>query len=70
MKLVKFGKTGLTIKIDKNSSGREDVWLLPESIAELFGKDKTVITRHIANLYKNKEVEPDTFKEVLLERKM
>ena len=30
----------------------ETVWLNTEQMAELFGRDRTVITRHINNIFK------------------
>lgn len=35
----------------------ETVWLRQEEIAKLFGRDRTVITRHINNIFKDKEVD-------------
>ena len=34
----------------------ETIWLNQKQIAELFGKDRTVITRHINNIFNDKEV--------------
>ena len=35
----------------------ESVWLRQNQIAEIFNKDRTVITRHINNIFKDKEVD-------------
>ena len=35
----------------------ETIWLTQKQIAELFSKDRTVITRHIYNIFKDKEVD-------------
>ena len=35
----------------------ETVWLTQAQMAELFQKDRTVITRHINNVFKEKELE-------------
>jgi prophage maintenance system killer protein len=35
----------------------ETVWLSLNQIAELFGRDKSVISRHLHNIFKNKELE-------------
>ncbi len=35
----------------------ENVWLRQDEIAKLFGKNRTVITRHINNILKDKEVD-------------
>ena len=35
----------------------DDLWLTQDLIAELFGKDRTVITKHINNIFKEKELD-------------
>ena len=41
--------------MDVNVSPEEDtVWLTQEQISHLFERDKTVITRHINNIYREK----------------
>jgi hypothetical protein len=35
----------------------ETVWLTQEQMAELFGRDRTVITKHINNIFKERELE-------------
>ena len=39
--------------------GEETVWLTQQQMAELFGKDRIVIGRHIRNIYKEEEQEQD-----------
>ena len=39
--------------------GDETVWLTQQQMAELFDKDRTVIGRHINNIYKEEELEKD-----------
>ena len=39
--------------------GEETVWLTQQQMAELFDKDRTVISRHIRNIYKEEELEKD-----------
>lgn len=39
--------------------GDETVWLTQQQMAELFDKDRTVIGRHIRNIYKEEELEKD-----------
>ena len=39
--------------------GEETVWLSQQQMAELFDKDRTVIGRHIRNIYKEEELEQD-----------
>ncbi|WP_300674697.1 virulence protein RhuM/Fic/DOC family protein [Soonwooa sp.] len=55
-----------TIELYKSSSGEsqievrfenETVWLSLNQIAELFGRDKSVISRHFKNIYKEKELD-------------
>ncbi|MBR1468555.1 MAG: virulence RhuM family protein [Prevotella sp.] len=37
--------------------GEDTVWLTQQQMAQLFNKDRTVIGRHIRNIYKEKELE-------------
>ena len=37
--------------------GEETVWLTQQQMAELFDKDRTVISRHIRNIYKEEELD-------------
>jgi prophage maintenance system killer protein/prophage antirepressor-like protein len=48
------GNGGLEITLDQN---QETVWLSQAQIAHLFSKDRTVITKHINNIFKDSEVE-------------
>src|SRR3989338_11033631 len=48
----KDGKTALKVKLEK-----ETVWLSQEQIAKLFSVDRSVITRHIKNVFKDGEVD-------------
>ena len=45
-----------TIKLEVRM-GEETVWLTQQQMAELFDKDRTVISRHIRNIYKEEELE-------------
>ena len=38
----------------------ETVWLTQKQMAELFGKDRRTITRHIQNIYKDEELDENT----------
>ena len=40
--------------------GEDTVWLTQSQMAELFDKDRTVIGRHIRNIYKEEELEKNT----------
>ena len=44
---INDGNTQLEVKLEKDT-----VWLTQSQIAELFGRDRTVITRHIRNIFK------------------
>jgi len=41
----------------KVSVNNETIWLRQDEISNLFEKDRTVITRHINNILKDKEVD-------------
>jgi hypothetical protein len=46
----------IQIQIDKQS---DTVWARQEQIAELFDIDRTVVNRHIRNIIKTDELDPD-----------
>ena len=46
------GQTSIDVKLEK-----ETVWLTRQQMAELFQRDKTVILRHIQNIFKEGELE-------------
>ncbi|MGL5428821.1 MAG: virulence RhuM family protein, partial [Cetobacterium sp.] len=48
------GKTGFRVEVGMDN---ETVWLTQKQMSELFGKDRTVITRHINNIFKEGELE-------------
>ena len=57
--LIKFRDN--EFELDVNVSPEEDtVWLTKDQIALLFDRDRTVISRHINNIYKEKELENDS----------
>ncbi|MDR2937693.1 MAG: virulence RhuM family protein [Prevotellaceae bacterium] len=43
----------------------ETVWLTQAQMSELFQKDRTVITKHIANIFKEKELEEKSNVQIL-----
>lgn len=49
------GKTEISVQLD-----RETVWLSLNHMAELFERDKSVISRHINNIFKEHELERDS----------
>lgn len=48
------GETRLDVRMENDS-----VWLTQAQIAQLFGVDRTVIVRHVNNIYKSSELERD-----------
>ena len=48
------GQTQIDVRVEN-----ETVWLTQAQMAELFDKDRTVIGRHIRNIYKEEELEQD-----------
>ena len=46
------GTTKLDVKVEQ-----DNVWLTQAQMADLFQKDRTVITRHINNVFKEGELE-------------
>ena len=56
--LVRFEKDGLIL--DVNVSPSEDtVWLSLNEMCLLFGRDKSVISRHIKNVFKEAELDSE-----------
>ena len=46
------GNTAIEVKVEN-----ETVWLRQEQIAALFDRDRTVITKHINNIFKENELD-------------
>ena len=38
----------------------ENIWLTQTKIAELFGVDRTVVTKHIKNIFQSNELQEDS----------
>lgn len=49
---TKDGQTKLQVKMNQ-----ETVWLAQEQMAELFQRDRSVITKHISNIFEEKELD-------------
>jgi len=49
------GKTRLEVQLDQ-----ETVWLSQEQMAELFGRERSVVTKHLRNIFKEGELEEST----------
>jgi prophage maintenance system killer protein len=54
------GKTSIDVKLENDT-----VWLRQEQLAELFNRDRTVITRHINNIFKDKELDKKSNVQIL-----
>lgn len=54
------GQTAVDVRMDGDS-----VWLSQAQMAELFQKDRTVIGRHISNIYKEHELEREAHVQIL-----
>ena len=55
--IFKNGELELEVSVSKD---REDVWLSQEQMAKLFSVDRTRISRHINNIYKDGELDINT----------
>ena len=51
--IILFENQGVRLEVNLKD---ETVWLTQKQIAELFGKDRRTITRHIQNIYKDEEL--------------
>ena len=54
------GNIELNVKLENDT-----VWLTQSQMAELFGKDQSVIVRHISNAFKEKEVTEESNMQIL-----
>jgi len=45
------------VQLDVHLKG-ETVWLTQQQIADLFGRERTVITKHLRNIFRQRELEP------------
>ena len=48
------GEARVDVRLD-----RETVWLTRRQMAELFGRDRSVVTRHVRNVFREGELDPD-----------
>ncbi|TAK51876.1 MAG: Fic/DOC family protein [Gammaproteobacteria bacterium] len=55
--IVVYEAPGGEIRVDVRLE-RETVWLSQEQIAELFGRERSVVTKHIRNVFKEGELDP------------
>ena len=49
------GDTQIEVQFEKDT-----VWLSLNQISELFGRDKSVISRHFSNIFKEQELEKNS----------
>ena len=49
------GKVALEVRLERDS-----VWLRQEQMSELFGRERSVITKHLLNVFKEGELEEDS----------
>ena len=54
------GETTVSVNLDGDT-----VWLSQQQMAELFGKDQSVIARHIRNVFKEKELDEKSNMQIL-----
>ena len=59
LEIVKFNNGDFELDVSVSPS-EDTVWLTKEQIALLFGRDRTVITKHIQNVYKEKELDENS----------
>jgi len=57
-KIIIYQPKGVSIRIDVRIK-YETVWLNKEQIALLFGRDRSVISRHINNIFKEGELKKE-----------
>ena len=55
--IILFENQGIKLEVNLKD---ETVWLTQKQMAELFGKDRRTITRHIQNIYKDGELEENS----------
>ena len=48
------GEARVDVRLD-----RETVWLTHQQMAELFGRDRSVVTRHVRNVFREGELDPE-----------
>ena len=62
--IILFENQGVKLEVNLKD---ETVWLTQKQMAELFGKDRRTITRHIQNIYKDEELDENAhFLSILL----
>ena len=54
--LILFKSQGGNVTVDVKLN-QDIIWLSLNQISQLFGMDKSVISRHISNIFKNEDLE-------------
>ncbi len=57
--IIIFQEEGQAVEV-RLDSGRDTVWLRQEQMSELFGRERSVITKHLRNIFKEEELEADS----------
>ena len=64
IKIIKNQTEDVKTKIETRLEN-ETVWLTQAQMAELFGKDRTVITKHIGNVFEENELDEKSNVQIL-----
>lgn len=48
-----------TVRVDVRLD-RETVWLTQDQMSQLFGRERSVITKHVRNVFREGELDPDS----------
>ena len=57
--IIIYAEAGQAVEV-RLDSVQDTVWLNLQQIAELFGRDKSVVSRHLNNVFKNNELDRDS----------
>ncbi len=58
-KIIIYQKEGEAVEV-RLDSDRDTVWLRQEQMSQLFGRERSVITKHLRNIFKEEELEKDS----------
>jgi len=57
--IIIYHQDGRDVEV-RLDAGQDTVWLRQEQMSELFGRDRTVITRHFGNIFREGELDEDS----------
>lgn len=57
--LVIFQEAGQPVEV-RLDAGRETVWLRQEQMSQLFGRERSVISKHLRNVFAEGELDPNS----------